>query len=221
MKTLYIKFFSLLLLVCLSHVSQGQRYLDTNNPDDDQVKSLLGQGNEINGFGAVDIKVGDLAGERALLVGAYGGFIIDRKYLFGLAGYGIATKVEIEGVNPGDASIKPLDLYGGYAGVFLGISILPKEVVHVSIPILLGAGALEISDGDFFTANPADSEFVVEKSGFFVVEPGMEVEFNLTRHFRLGLGATYRHIAGSNLVNVDDRDLRGFTTVVSFRLGRF
>jgi len=216
-------YFILLFSLLSPCILNAQKYVDTYDPEDDRIKSLLGKENELNGFGALDIKVGDFVGERALLMGAYGGFIINRRYLFGLAGYGIATNVEFEGTIPGreDAELKPLNLYGGYGGVLIGLTIAPRELIHLSIPIVLGAGAVEISDEDFFVGNPADSEFTVENSAFFIVEPGIELEFNITKFFRIGAGATYRHIVGTELINVLDGDLKGVSAMMSFRFGRF
>ena len=199
----------------------AQQYVDTYDPNDDQVKSLLGKENDLNGFGAMDLKIGDFVGERALLMGAYGGFIINRRYLFGLAGYGIATNVEFDGLIPGDTETKSLDLHGGYGGVIIGLTIAPRELIHISIPVVLGAGSIEVSDEDFFTNNPADSEFTIENSAFFIIEPGLQLEFNITKYFRIGAGTTYRHVAGAELVNVSDGDLRGFSGLLSFRFGRF
>jgi len=215
------KLFVSVMLISLSCACIAQTYEDTYDPDDDKVKSLLGKGNDLNGFGAVDLKVGDFLEQRALVVGAYGGFIINRRYLFGIAGYGLVTNVEFDGRISGDIEDKPLNLHGGYGGILIGATIAPRELIHISIPIVLGAGAFEISDKDFFTNNPADSEFTVENSVFFVVEPGIELEFNITKYFRLGAGATYRHIAGSELNNVTDDDVSGITGVISFRFGRF
>ncbi len=213
------------IAVCIILVSGsslfGQKYADTYSPDDDKVKSLLGKGNDLNGFGAMDLKVGDFIGERALLVGAYGGFIINRRYLFGLAGYGLVTNVEFDGTVPGQAEEKKLNLHGGYGGVLIGVTIAPRELIHLSVPIVLGAGSWEVVDKDFFVNNPADSEFTVENSVFFVVEPGLELEFNITKYFRIGAGATYRYIAGTELDNVADDDTAGINAMLSFRFGRF
>lgn len=211
----------LLLIVLASTFVSAQKYMDTYDPDDDKIKSLLGKGNDLNGFGALDVKVGDFKGERALMMGAYGGLIINRRYLLGLAGYGLGTNIEFDGNIPGETEIKPLNLHGGYGGVLIGVTIAPKELIHISMPIILGAGALEVSDKDFFVNNPADSEFTVEDSAFFIVEPGLELEFNITKYFRFGVGATYRHIAGTDLINVIDDDLRGVSAMMSFRFGRF
>lgn len=213
----------LLYIVCIlsTLVGLGQKYVDTNDPKDEEVKSLLSKNNDLNAFGAVDIKVSDLMSERGLLVGAYGGFIINRRYLFGVAGYGLVTNLEFEGQVPGQSTTKQLNLNGGYGGIMIGGTIAPRELIHISIPVVLGAGSLEVVDKDFFANNPADSEFTVENSVFFVAEPGIEIEFNITKYFRLGAGMTYRYVSGTELENVKDEDISGTTAMISFRFGRF
>jgi hypothetical protein len=212
---------TLIIIFMVSFSAVSQRYIDTNDPNKEEIKSLLSKGNDLNGFGGADLKISDFKGERGLLVGAYGGLIINRKYLFGLAGYGIVTKVEFEGVVPNQPGTKNLNLHGGYGGVLVGASIAPKEVIHISIPILLGAGAFEVVDNNFFTNNLPDSEFTIENSVFFVLEPGIEVEFNVSKNFRLGFGATYRYITGTELTNISDEDVTGGVAMISFRFGRF
>jgi hypothetical protein len=216
-----MKYLISILLIFGYASSFCQRYMDTNDPKDEEVKSLLSQKNDLNAFGAADLKVGDFKGERGLLVGAYGGFVINRRYLFGVAGYGLVTNVEFEGLVPGDTETKNLNLHGGYGGILIGGMIAHKELIHISIPIVLGAGSFEVVDKDFFINNLADSEFTIENTVYFVAEPGIELEFNITKYFRLGAGATYRYISGTELENVRDEDVSGATAMISFRFGRF
>lgn len=211
--------FLILFLSCASLYSQ--RYVDTNDPNDEEIKSLLSKGNDLNGFGGIDIRVGDFKDERGLLVGAYGGLIINRRYLFGLAGYGLVTNLEFEGAVPGQAEPKTLNLHGGYGGILIGAAIAPKELVHISFPLILGAGSFEVVDKNFFTNNLPDSEFTIENTIFFVVEPGIQIELNISSYFRLGFGASYRYITGTELINVKDEDVTGGAGMISLRFGRF
>ena len=213
----------LLYITCLFGVmvSFGQIYMDTNDPKDEEVKSLLSKKNDLNAFGAADLKVSDFMSERALVVGAYGGFIINRRYLFGVAGYGLVTNVEFEGTVPGQATPKQLNLHGGYGGIRIGGTSAPGELIHISIPMVLGAGSWEGVDKAFCTNNPAGSEFTVENSVCVVAEPGIEIEFNITNYVRLGDGVTYRYVSGTELENVKDDDISGTTAMISFRFGRF
>ncbi len=198
--------------------SFAQKYMDSNDPN--EVKSLLSKDNDIKGFGGVDVKVGIVNSDRTLLTGGYGGVIINKHYIFGLAGYGLSTKNNFNGIPPGQDSEKELHLYGGYGGFLIGGVLFPKEVIHINIPILLGAGNFEVSDENYFN-NGIDTDFTIDKSAFFVIEPGIQLEANITGNLRLGIGATYRMIQAIDLLHLNDEDLSDYTVALSLRFGRF
>jgi hypothetical protein len=207
------------LLLVLTLSAWSQRYVDTHNPKDEEVKSLLGKGNDLNGYGQLDMKVTDVKDNRVLITGAQGGVLVNRRYFVGLAGYGIATEVQFDGMV--GAVEKPLNLHGGYGGMVIGGMVGSKEVIHLVFPVFLGAGSLDVSDKDYFTNNPSDAEFTIERSAFMVIEPAAQIEFNITEHFRLAAGMSYRYVTGTELRNVSDADLSGGAVTVSFRFGRF
>jgi hypothetical protein len=60
-----------------------------------------------------------------------------------------------------------------------------------------------------------------ETTAFFVVEPGLEVEVNITRFFKIGIGASYRLVRESDLSTVSDNDLSGFSGGLSLKFGKF
>lgn len=208
-------------LFCLMALCQlnAQRYEDVNDPR--EVKSLLSKNNQIEGFGGVDMKLSDIISERTLLVGGYGGVIINRSYFLGIAAYGLATQPSLDGVVPGPNTEKRLTMYGGYGGIVVGGTVLGKEVVHLSLPVTLGAGNLDVSDDDFFDQGLGNSQFTVESSTFFVIEPAAQLEFNITPFFRIATGVSYRWVTGLELVNISNDDMIGLTGVLSVRVGRF
>lgn len=210
----------IVITTCLliSIATRAQTYLDSHDPS--EIKSLLSADNDLAGFGGADLKVGDIKNGRGLIVGGYGGLLINRTYMFGLAGYGLATENEFNGIIPGGSETKKLNLHMGYAGLMLGATILRKELIHLSVPVLIGAGSVDISDQNFFD-NGFDTDFTIESSVFFVVEPGLQLEFNITNFFRIAAGASYRQVQGSDLVNLDDEDLTDWISSVSFRFGKF
>jgi hypothetical protein len=205
---------SLLAIISTSH---AQQYMDTNDPR--EIKALLSKDNDLNGFGGMDVKVSDVKSTRTLMMGGYGGVLVNRNYMLGIGAYGLVTAPEFDGVLP-DATPRDLNLYGGYAGLIIGGTVFTKELVHLSIPVLLGAGNLQVSDHNFFTG-AGDNEYIIEQSTFFVIEPAAQLEFNLTRTLRLAAGASYRWVEGINLINVDNNDLIGLTGVLSLKFGRF
>lgn len=208
-----------LFLAFILVAAHGQRYTDTYDPADEEVKSLLGKGNELNGFGGVDIKFSEMVSERALLTGAYGGLLVNRRYLLGLAGYGITTEIEFEGMF--NEEPRDLNIYGGYGGILIGGMLFSKEVIHVTFPVLFGAGSLQVVDTDFFPNSPNDAEFTIEDSAFIVIEPAAQLEFNVTERFRVAGGMSYRFVTGSDLENLSDSKLSGSSITLSLRFGRF
>lgn len=209
----------LVCLLALVHV-QAQRYEDVNDPK--EVKSLLSKNNQVEGFGGIDLKISDIVGERTLLAGGYGGVIINRSYFLGIAAYGLATQPSLDGIVPGTNTEKPLTLYGGYGGIVVGGTILGREIIHISLPVTFGAGNLDVSDDDFFDQGlGGGSQFTVENSTFFVIEPAAQLEFNITSYLRIATGVSYRWVTGLELVNVSNDDMTGITGVLSVRIGRF
>ncbi|MEQ9230877.1 MAG: hypothetical protein RIF46_09335 [Cyclobacteriaceae bacterium] len=207
------------LLFLMTITLFAQRYVDTYDPKKEEVKSLLGKGNELNGFGGIDLKISELAGERGMITGGYGGVLVNRRYLVAVGGYGIATKIEFDGLV--GAVEKPLNLHGGYGGVMVGGMIGSKEVIHLIFPVFFGAGQVEVSDKNFFPNNPNDAEFTIESSAIMVIEPGAQLEVNVTEYFRFSAGMSYRYVTGSELENLSDSDLSGSSIMISFRFGRF
>lgn len=203
------------LLMALLATFQVEAQPNGNRGRDSDIQSLLHRDNELSAMGMVDFKFTELIDTKALLLGAKAGMIINKRFLFGLGGYGIASNVQFgSGPNGG----QPLQLYGGYAGMLLGGVIAPEQVVHLSIPILLGAGGVEVSDAHYFPSF-ADSEFTIDRSAFFVVEPGLDIEVNVTRTLRVGIGASYRWVSGADLTTLSDADLTDWSGNFSIRLG--
>lgn len=120
-------------------------------------------------------------------------------------------------------------LQGGYGGIFIQPIIFGTFPIHFSAPISFGIGGAgyvlqnESSDGYY-----SGSEYTEDNSLFFLVEPGLEIEFNIFRHFRMSLGAYYkltrdldlRYRASNNLIYPVDA-LDGLTVGISFKFGKF
>ncbi|MEQ8882075.1 MAG: hypothetical protein RLQ12_20720 [Cyclobacteriaceae bacterium] len=208
-----------LIFTSLSDI-RAQQYVDSHNPD--EIKSLIGKSSETYGFGGADLKIGDIAGNRSLIIGGSGGVIVNRTYFLGLAGYGLVTDNEIDGLIPTATTPmeKKLNIYGGYGGMVFGFTLWTREPVHLHFPFLVGAGAFEVVDNNFFNNN-FDTDFSIERSAFFIGEPGAQIEFNITENFRLGAGVSYRLVRGLDLVNLEDEDLTGLSANISVRFGQF
>lgn len=214
------KQYYLTFLLFVPVVLFAQTYMDTHDPKDKEVKSLISKDNEMAGFGGTDVKMSDIKDDRTLLLGMYGGMIINRNYLLGIGAYGMASSNDFRGTHPGGTELKKLNLHGGYGGVIVGATLFTREIVHLSFPVLFGGGSIDVVDSKFVD-NFTNVDVTVEKSAFFVIEPHAQIEINITKKFRIAGGISYRYVTASGFQNLEDSDLSGLAGNLSFRFGRY
>ena len=117
---------------------------------------------------------------------------------------------------------KDLFLTGGYGGLYIEPILFPKLPVHLSFPTLFGAGGITyVSDRHNF-----DTDFIEDSEVFLLIEPSAEIELNLTKFFRLAMGASYRFptpfnigLTGSSIA--DAKSLKGVSYLMTFKFGKF
>lgn len=185
------------------------------------------------GYGAPELKVGPVNGETGLLLGGRGGWIINHRLVIGGGGYGLTTNITFQ-EDPADKpssiidpdSVRTIKTDMGYGGLLLEYIAFPKKAIHLSFPVLIGAGGTSlgaetyVAQSNYYQEGWETYDFI-ESSGFFVLEPGVFVELNMTKFFRLSAGGTYRYITGVNLQRMSSKDLRGATFSFALKFGGF
>ena len=170
------------------------------------------------GYGALDIRYSTIDGKDAFLMGGRGAWVIGHGFALGFGGMGFLNDYHY---NPDIAGGRNVNLAGGYGGLLLEPILFPKFPVHVSIPVLIGAGGIAYTT----SYNPYDWDeshyFVEEATGYFVLEPGIELEFNIVRFFRLAIGGYYRYTSDIRLYDTPENVLHGFSGGVTLKFGKF
>ena len=111
---------------------------------------------------------------------------------------------------------------GGYGSFLIEPIVFPKFPVHVSFPILIGAGGIAKSILTNYNYPYDYTEVYVEDAeAFLIAEPGIELEFNVARWLRLGLGASYRFTTTFQPSGFDSNPMDGFTGGFSLKFGKF
>lgn len=196
---------SLIMLIGISLFSQN---------NDDEIKTIFNNGRTSHGaYGALSINYSQIDGKDAFLVGARGAWLINHSIGIGLAGYGFINDIDTyDSFNNSDSD---LDLVGGYGGLLIEPILFPKSPIHISLPIVIGAGGITYTD------NFRWDHHNYETDAFFVIEPGIEIEFNVIRFMRIAAGAYYRHTSDIELEGTDKDVLNGFSTGITLKFGKF
>ena len=113
------------------------------------------------------------------------------------------------------------DLRGGYGGALFEYTLFPQKTFHVAFPLMVGFGSLywsrvqyKVSNGTYTDAWQGEGN---ERSYFFVIEPGVRMELNMAKKFRLGLTVSYRYAPDLDLKYASENLVNQFTAKLSFR----
>ncbi|MCC5914672.1 MAG: hypothetical protein JJU46_09885 [Balneolaceae bacterium] len=169
------------------------------------------------GFGGPVVKIGEVNGAAAAWVGGRGGWIINlnREHALSLGGGGYFLATEHLAPAPGlvnsDEDYFALTGYGGFELEYTNRSY---RLIHLTATTLIGGGTLMLRERNF-------DEVSDDIETYFVVEPGLHAELNVTSFFRIGAGATYRITSGINRFGFSDSDFSGLNGVITLKFGGF
>jgi hypothetical protein len=121
---------------------------------------------------------------------------------------------------------EPCYLNGGYGGLYFDANPFSGKILHLSFPIIIAGGEANYLSINEYPELEDDGEIdyskkVLASSPFFVLEPGLNIELNITGFMKVYTGASYRWINGMNLENTANHAFDGFNINVGLRLGKF
>ena len=193
-------------------------------------RTLFGSNSEHRngGWGGPAVALTEVMGKPALLTGLKAGWIIDHRFTLGIGGYGMVTDVPNKGydaylVDNGEEVRRTSQFRMGYGGLLLEPVIAYKSPVHVTLPILIGAGGCAYETSTRWESGDSThyDDWRDQGQAFFVLEPGVELELSLVRILRVGIGASYRYTTDIELPATPVDALRGFNTSFTIKVGRF
>jgi hypothetical protein len=188
------------MIVVLMFLSSG-----ASAQDEVPIKSLLKQDITVNELWTPEVKINSIQGDIGTLIGFYGGALINRTFLIGISG----------GVNLGHPRVN----YGYFGGIMQYI-FKPAEAVHWSGQMLLAYGTTK--DYEEPKEGLLDNFWNISGAPFFIMEPGLNLEVNLSSRVALVAGMSYRYVSRLNennenvmITRVTNEDLSG----LNFNIG--
>ena len=170
-----------------------------------QDQTLISDNATHGGYGGPIVKVTRFAGKDAVLIGGRGGFVVNGTYAFGGGGAGWTS----DKVRGSDAAL--YDLSVSYGGVDFEYIHRTHSVVHPSVLLSLGGGG----------ATQKSAAGTQQDDSFLFAEPGLHLEVNVARGFRMAAGVSYRIVSGLDLAAFSNTDIRGVSAVLTFKFGKW
>ena len=188
---------------------------DNRNPEEKPEKEIhtLLNNREHGGFGGVSIMYSEIAGQDALSMGGRGGWIIGHCLSLGFGGTGYFNNIQYIS-EPENLQINHA---GGHGGIYLEPILLPRFPVHLSIPLFAGAGGITYLE---YTRNMEEG-IPIETQSYFIAEPGVELEFNMLKFFRIAAGVYYRYTTKINMEHTPANPLEGYKYGITLKFGKF
>lgn len=212
----------IITIFLLSVLSLSMAKAQDSSYRNDEIRTVFSKNKSNGGYGAFTVSYSNIGGYDALVTGGRGAFIFDHALAFGLGGYGFVNNLDYDYYYGANSTNRDLSLAGGYGGFIIEPIIAGKSPVHLSFPILIGGGGVALVDmyGWEYWGQP-HPDFEYDYDAFFVIEPAVEIEFNLARFFRMAAAVSYRHTLEIQLAQTEKDALRGFNYGLTFKLGKF
>jgi hypothetical protein len=186
----------------------------------DDIKTLFhkGRGGSIGGYGELSILYNQIDNRDAFVFGARAGVLMGHMMTVGLCGSGFFNDPQYySGIT------EKISIAGGYGGLFFEPILLPRFPVHVAIPVTIGVGGVAFAR--MYDYDEYDDYYPEESDAYLVIEPGIEVELNITKFFRFSIGGYYRYTTDVDMMigtqSVPTDILQGFSGGINFKFGKF
>jgi hypothetical protein len=171
-------------------------------------------------FGAPVVKFSSMAGQNAILAGGRFGWVIDSSIVLGGGIYALESKVKTNIVD--QVSGEDVLLNFNCGGVELEYIFFPGNYIHASADMFFaGAGTTYgVADKNV----PHTSYF---SQNLLLVEPQVNIEFNIIEWFHLDTGVSYRYCfpPGTDAFNdtggISLHELQGLSVLFTFKFGKF
>jgi hypothetical protein len=135
---------------------------------------------------------------------------ISYKKQFNLGGF---YNVSLNQINPSSEVLPNVYMDYWNAGGYVEYTVLAKKLVHVTLPIYIGYGEVQM-DNEM-------GELDLGEANFATFEPNLLLEINLHKYAKFNIGGGYRWVSEMNYRNFNQNDISGVTASVGFTFGIF
>jgi hypothetical protein len=190
-----------------------------------EYQSLLSPSSEVKGwFVEFDGTATILNGNHAWMPGFAAGAVFNGNQYLGLKAKSFSWHERSIGFN--NLLPEPCYLSGGYLAIYAESSVRPWEAVHLTFPFTAGGGGAVYLSKSEYPEMDDDMELDFSKkessaSPFFLLEPGVNLEMNVTGYLKIFVGYSYRWLFGLDLENTQRNAFNNSNLNIGVKIGRF
>ncbi|MEL6305164.1 MAG: hypothetical protein AAFQ20_10275 [Bacteroidota bacterium] len=141
-------------------------------------------------------------------------YVANRQFEVGFIAVGFYSQQELQVSN-----FETFDLAGGYAGLHVEPILFGDSKINLSFPVTMGAGGAVLVDS---RADDVDIDTDSDDwDEVFVVEPGINMLYNLSRYVQLEVGMRYRFSSRLDLRPDLVKNINGFSAGMTVKVGIF
>lgn len=174
--------------------------------DTEPVETLFNSDTKLDFQWSPSVKINSIQGDIGSLLEVNGGVLLNNSTMFGLAG----------GVNFGHPRVNY-----GYFGLMARYAHNPSKLVHFSGQAVIAYGATK--DYQQEKSSLFDNFWNIYGTGFYMIEPGVNLEVNLSERARFVTGVSYRFVTGLDeesthvaITNVTNKEMSGLNIMIGF-----
>ena len=212
-KTLY-------LLICIVFIAAKSNAQETKTAVDSTSTNnyieFNDTNNTVNGvYVGLTFYYGEIDGKSSFMNGLKIAYVANQKFEVGISGVGFLSDQNSNG------PLEDNDVFGGYGGIYLAPIFFGDSNFSLSIPITIGGGAVVHSFDDWYDFDHDYEINADDWDPFFVFEPGLSVEYNISNNLKFEMGVKYRLTSEVNLYPGSITNVNGFSGGIGLKIGVF
>lgn len=168
-------------------------------------------------YTGINLYYGEIDGKNTCSFEGQVAYVANRKLILGLGWTSFYSNQNFTQFDFSD----DIDFAGGYGGFHIEPIFFSKKRVNLSLPVLTGIGYVGYLD-EIFDRNETN-ELLINKHNdlVFVIEPGVNLLFNISRYVQLEAGVRYRISDKIKLAPNYITNINSFSAGLGIRVGVF